>query len=331
MLLYFCNYMAGEWIALAATLSFVLSNVLFRKCEHEASPLFINTFRTLIGVFTFFIIAAVSGIFPLIFLLSWDLWLWLILSFVFGQVLGDTSYFMAQRELGPTKALAISMTYPLFSFVLSVIFLNQAFEWWILLSFLFISTGVLIIAKAQIKETQNIVQKPPTPQNFQEISEHNKNSDLIPRKTIFAIGLSIIASLGWAIGLVIIDYATNQINNRLDLGASSSVLGNVIRFPAAFIILSGILASKENKKIRSISRSTYFWLFLASLIGTSLGAFLYTEAARVAGATIMSLMATANPLFSIPIAYLINREKITPLALLGVIIIMAGVIIILIN
>ncbi|MCF2140069.1 MAG: DMT family transporter [Candidatus Lokiarchaeota archaeon] len=310
--------MAGEILALSATLSFVASNILFRKCDHDVSPIFINAFRTLIGVFTFIIIAWFSGIFSSIFLLSWELWLLLILSFIFGQVIGDTSYFTAQKELGPTKALAISMTYPLFSFILSLIFLNETFNWWIILSFLFISAGVFFIAREQMKiQTENT-----------KLKTSSKKSK---KKTFLAVLFAFLASLGWAAGLVIIDFATNKINDQLNLGAYSSILGNVIRFPAAFLILTTLLYSTEKKPLRNISKTSYGWLIAASLIGTSLGAFLYTEAARVAGATIMSLMASANPLFSIPLAYLINKEKITKTTFFGVILIMIGVMIIIVR
>ncbi len=310
--------MAGEILALSATLSFVASNILFRKCDHEVSPIFINTFRTFIGVLTFIIIAWFAGILSSIFLLSWELWLLLILSFIFGQVIGDTSYFTAQKELGPTKALAISMTYPLFSFVLSLIFLNETFNWSIIVSFLFISAGVFIISKEQMKiQTETI--------------KSNLLSKNTKKKAFFSVLFAFLASLGWASGLVIIDFATNKINDQLDLGPYSSILGNVIRFPAAFLILTTLLYSTEKKAVRKISKTSYGWLIAASLIGTSLGAFLYTEAARVAGATIMSLMASANPLFSIPLAYLINKEKITKITFFGVILIIIGVVIIIIR
>ncbi|GAH02007.1 unnamed protein product, partial [marine sediment metagenome] len=42
-----------------AVLTFVISNILFRKTEHEASPSFINFFRTGIGTVTFIILALV--------------------------------------------------------------------------------------------------------------------------------------------------------------------------------------------------------------------------------------------------------------------------------
>ena len=325
--------MPGEILAILATLTFVLSNILFRKTEHEASPIFINTFRTLLGVFSFILIAWVSGVLHLIFHLSWQIWLILILSFVFGQVIGDTSYFMAQKTLGTTKAMAISMIYPIFSFVLSIIFLDEIFQWVIVVSFLFILTGVLIIAQSQIQQNHQYLQNQQKEQNQLNLPQDEKIEDrgtggVKKSRIVGAIAFALLASLGWAAGLVIIDYATNEIETQLHIGAMSSVIGNVIRFPAAFFILSIMLYSTEKRPAKKVSKTSYLWLLAGALIGTTLGAYLYTEAARVAGATIMSLIASASPLFSVPLAYIINREKITFKAILGITSIIIGVIII---
>jgi drug/metabolite transporter (DMT)-like permease len=119
--------MLGEFIAILAVLTFVSSNVIFRKTEHEVSPTFINFFRTAIGTLTFFLIILFMNQLNLVFIIPWELWLLLIISFIFGQVIGDTAFFTAQKELGTTIALAISMTFPLFTFILSLIFFNQVF------------------------------------------------------------------------------------------------------------------------------------------------------------------------------------------------------------
>ena len=125
--------MTGEIIAVLAVLTFVVSNVLFRRTESHTSPAFINFFRMGIGTITFILVAVVLGIFTQIFLLPWTLWIILFLSFLFGQVIGDTAYFQAQKELGTTIALAISMTFPLFTFILSLIFLKRDFDYKIIL------------------------------------------------------------------------------------------------------------------------------------------------------------------------------------------------------
>lgn len=317
--------MAGEFIAIIAILTFVISNVIFKRTEQEASPTFINFIRTGIGTLTFFIIALIFNVFLYIFLLPWELWLILFTSFIFGQIIGDTAYFIAQKELGTTLALAISMIFPLITFILSIIFLNEPFDLRVILSLLLIGLGIYIIGKSKVRV--NIPSK---------LTIHSKN-DQFKRSIsrIKAISFGIIAAFGWAVGLVIIDFATNEINQILSIEELSSIIGNVIRFPFALIILLSMVL-RENYRTKPIntnikrSRNTWALLVIGAIIGTSIGAYVYTEAARVAGATIMSLIASASPLFSLPLTHFINKEKITKFGFLGVVLTILGVIVIII-
>ena len=90
--------------------------------------------------------------------------------------------------------------------------------------------------------------------------------------------------------------------------------------------------SDSSQYLHSFKKPSQTWviLIIASIIGTSLGAYLYTEAARIAGAILMSLLASASPLFSLPLTYWINKEKITKYGFLGVISTILGVVVILI-
>ena len=309
--------MSGEWIAIIAVLTFVISNVLFRRTEGEASPTFINFVRTLIGTITFFILAFIFNVFFQIFQLPFTLWIILFISFIFGQVIGDTAYFQAQKDLGTTNALAISMVFPLITFILSIIFLNDPFDIRVVISLFLVGMGIFIIGKSKDINKKNLV--------FQ--------NDLNPNLRLKAILFAIVAAFGWAIGLIIIEFATNEINRILLIESLSSVIGNVIRFPFALIILlSMVIREKYIKKSPNNtkrSRKTWVILIIGAIIGTSLGAYMYTEAARVAGATIMALVASASPLFSLPLTYYINGERITKFGFVGVFLTILGVIIIL--
>lgn len=324
--------MIGEIFAIFAVLTFVVSNVLFRKVEQAASPTFINFFRTAVGTLTFIIVALIIGAFFNIFLLPWGLWIILFVSFLFGQVVGDTAYFNAQKELGTTLALAISMTFPLFTFILSLIFLNRPFELNMILSLILIGAGITIIGRYKMKAEENEL----SVENREHFSIKVRLRNTLSTTSFKAIIFGFIASLGWAIGLVIIDYATNQIDQILLTEGVSSIIANVVRFPFALLILAFMVWRENNLKIK-INHTTYqkkslvTWSILlgASIIGTSIGAFLYTEAARTAGANVMALLASASPLFSLPLTYWINKEKISKEGFIGVILTVIGVIVIL--
>ncbi|MHA1106836.1 MAG: DMT family transporter [Promethearchaeota archaeon] len=314
--------MAGEFIAILAVLTFVISNVIFKRVEHEASPTFINLVRTAIGTLTFFMLAIIFNVFFLIFLLPWELWMILFISFLFGQIIGDTAYFTAQKELGITMALAVSMIFPLITFILSIIFLNETFDLRVVFSLILVGLGIYIIGKSKV--SSDLPSK--------TIIESKSNRSKLSKSRFKAISFGILAAFGWAVGLVIIDFATNEINRILLVEELSSVIGNVIRFPFALLILLSMVL-RENYRIKSInanikSGKTWTLLIIGAIIGTSIGAYVYTEAARVAGATIMALIASASPLFSLPLTYFINKEKITKFGFVGVILTILGVIVI---
>ncbi|MFX0026245.1 MAG: DMT family transporter [Candidatus Hermodarchaeota archaeon] len=327
--------MAGEWIAILAVLTFVGSNVIFRRTEKEASPTFINFIRTAIGTITFFLLSFIFNIFFKIFLLPWELWILLFASFLFGQVIGDTSYFQAQKELGTTIALAISMTFPLFTFILSLIFLNQPFKVNLLISLILISTGIIIIGKTRTKLENNNDKEDNDKEDYKSLSL--KIREFFSKTSFKALMFGLVAAIGWAIGLVMIDFATNEIDRLLSNGLSS-IIGNVIRFPFALLILSSMVFSEsyyqKKGKIEPTQKKnikTWALLIFAAILGTSIGAYLYTEAARTAHATVMSLIASAAPLFSLPLTYWLNKEKITKFGFLGVILTIIGVVIIIIT
>ena len=325
--------MIGELIAIFAVLTFVGSNVIFRKTEREVSPTFINFFRTAIGTLTFILIILFLNQLNLIFIIPWDLWFLLILSFIFGQVIGDTAYFTAQKELGTTLTLAISMTFPLFTFILSLIFLNSPFKLNLILSLILIGFGITIIGNSKINSENSKQEKNPTLNR----SYKNRFQDIFRKDVIKAISFCFIASLGCAVGAVILEFATAQIDQIIHIEELSSIVGNVIRFPFALLILGSMVLRKnylkKNNEIllnKKKSLRTWILLIVASIIGTSLGAYLYTESVHIAGANIVSLIASASPLFALPLTYLVNKEKISKFGFIGIILTILGVIVILI-
>ena len=70
------------------------------------------------------------------------------------------------------------------------------------------------------------------------------------------------------------------------------------------------------------------WLVAGALVGTSLGVYLFTEAAYLAGAVTMALMCTLGPVFSILLDWIVNKEKISIMGFLGILTTLGGVIII---
>ncbi len=310
--------MAGELLAVATAITFPLANALFKKVDDLFTPSQINAIRTSIGALFFVLFILLNDQLKFLGLIPATLLVLLLISIFFGQIIGDTAYFIGQESLGTTIALAISGTMPFFTFVISILIGEQISEI-LFLSGIIIGTGIILISKSQISREELSMN--------QEISKY-----------LLMVVTLLIASISWAIAIVLTDIGFTELSELLPQGEETSFLGNAIRLPFAAVILCVMgwksrPANRENPD--SLYRSPYEGkvigiLLAASIIGTALGILLYSEAARLAGAPYTSLMLTASPLFSIPISWLINKEKISTLEFLGLLLILSGVVLILI-
>ena len=307
--------MYGELAAILVTLSFALSFVLARRIENEATPIFQSSIRASVGFITFFIISLIFGIIPHITQLPVLIIIMLSMSILFTVIIGDTAYLFSQRILGPAKALAIGNTTPFFTILFATVFLNRPFTIQMIFSGILIGVGVLIITKKdkELKEESDNL----------EISKKSR------KKSLKGLIWAFIAAISWAIGLALSDYSITQTNQILGLGILSTMLAMMIRFMFATIILNFISVIESRKKSRPKKKNTWLILILSSILSYSIGSIFFGEAVHTAGATFMSLISTAMPLFTIPFAYLINKEKLSKKGFLGVIITLLGVLLIL--
>ena len=338
--------MIGEILAVGSVITFVLSNIIFKRIDTEVSPSQINAVRTTVGFITFLIIALAVGQFRTIFTFPPMLWFWLILSFIIGQVIGDTAYFKAQEMLGTTIALAVSMTFPIFTVIFSIIIQKTTIPFYYFIAMPLIIIGVIVLALGKNKQNTDLIHD--IRQNDDliktEIEINNSEneldqdqiteSEIIDQKNksrkflILAIFIALLASISWGSSSVLTDIAITDVDVFLGSSNYSVILGNLVRFPFAAITLSFMTIPDKKKKMKDWSKLTWLLLIISSLIGTSLGLYLYTEAMFRTNAAFVSIIGSSSPLFSIPIAYLINKEKINWLGFIGIILTIAGVLVI---
>ncbi len=318
--------MYGEIAAILTNVCFALSFVLARKIENEATPIFQNAIRATVGFLTFFIICLSFGILLLVFSLSLFLILMLIMSVLFTVIIGDTVYLHSQKILGPTKALAITTTTPFFTIIFATLFLSRPFSILMIFSGILIGIGVIIITKEKTKK--NGYDTAPS------IKDQNSNNQYKLKDKIFLNTLkgtlwATVAAVSWAIGIALSDFSVSQVNLVLNLGILSTMIAMMIRFLFASSVLSMIGLIEGRKQPIPKSRNTWKILIISAILSYSIGSLFFGEAVHIAGASLMALISTALPLFTIPFSYIINKEKISKKGLIGVIITFFGVILIL--
>ncbi|KKK45621.1 MAG: EamA-like transporter family protein [Candidatus Lokiarchaeum sp. GC14_75] len=309
--------MYGEIAAILTVMSFALAFVLARRIENDFTPIFQNAIKSIIGFFTFFVITLILGALFNLVILPINVIIMLILSITFTVILGDTTLLHTQRILGPTKALAIANTSPFFTFIFAAVFLGRSVTIQMVISGILIGVGVIIITK---RENSN-------EHEFEKdlIQEKTKNT----RKTTKGVLLGLFVSISLAIGMSLSEYSIGQTNQILGLGILSTMLAMVVRFFFALIVLSSVVIIKREKTVISKSRSPWGILILSGILSYTFGSILFGEAVHIVGASFMSLISAAMPLFTIPFSYIINKEKLSRRGFLGVSITIIGVLLIL--
>jgi drug/metabolite transporter (DMT)-like permease len=339
--------MIGELFAIASVIAFVTSNVLFRRIDKDVSPSQINAFRTTVGLLTYLVVALILWQIPEIKNLQGLTWLWLLLSFFFGQVCGDTAYFKAQERLGTTIALAVSMIFPIFTTIMSIFILDESLPYYFYISLFLTIAGVIVITIGQerserlskielsepseINASELITQEDDSAElRLEKIKDNNSHESIekksINRKLIFGILIGLFAALSWSAGIILTEKAFDEVSLVLTDNRYTSLIGNLVRFPVAAGIISAMTIVDYKKRINKWNKKIWLFLIIGSLLGTSLGLYLFTEAIVRANAAVVSLIGSSSPLVAIPISWLINKEKSNGISIIGVIITTLGII-----
>lgn len=324
----------GEVIALGAAFTFGASNVLFRLVEDEFTPSQVNLFRTSLGWFAFAGVLLWQGSLLGLLGLSLELLGILILSAIFGQVLGDTIYFLAQKYIGTSIALPLGLTFPIWANFYAFVLLGDQVPPIAFIGLAFILAGVLVFAQtsreghaeAYLAALDGLGSPPDkdSPDNtFLTIRGVN-----FSRKFLLGIGLAIIAANCWALGGVILDPALDTV---------TSMEANVVRFlPSIFMLWglsrSGIFDGREkNVEPKPVERTLRSWgiLFVGGVVGTVLGAWFFVEGIGLLGAAKASILHATSPLFATPLAVLLTKEKLTRTVLLASLITFFGILLVL--
>ncbi len=229
---------------------------------------------------------------------------WLSLIYIFGStlvgiVIGDTFYLKSISLIEASKSIVIaSSTYPLFTMVLAVVFLDELITWPMLLGALLIIYGMYLIVYPSQKLLSN-------PLKFL-LESHG-----------IGVPMAIMAAFCWALGAVLLKKPLKELSvitiNAIRLSVGGLLLSafpsirvgawQVIRyhpFSLAIIALGGILMGVG---------SNLLWLFAIQHIG-------------VAKTVILN---SASLVLVSPLSVLFFHEKVTLRMALAVIISMVGI------
>lgn len=285
----------GGLAALTAAFLWALASVWFTRLGSHLSVIEVNFLKGMLALILLVITLYLSGG-GLQSIPANALGL-LLVSGVIGITLGDSAYLQALQHLGPRRTLLLATLAPPMVGLIAWGVLGETLAWTAWLGILLTVAGIAWV----------ILERTP---------------DSAPAFDL-KLGLlfGFLAALSQSVALVL---------SRVALTRTSvdSLQSTILRLAAAVVVLAvWSLLRRKPLLSRSVFRAQpHLWATLAAatFIGTYLAMWLQQVSISLAPAGIVQTLLSASPLFILPIAAL-QRQKITPRAVLGALLALGGV------
>lgn len=229
-------------------------------------------------------------------------WGWLALSSLIGFVIGDALLFQAFVMIGPALSMLLMALAPVFSVLLSWIFLGETLTLQEL-----IGIGLAVAGVAWV-----ITDRPV------QADDHPQQTS--PQRYRAGILFGLGGAIGQAVGLIVS-------KKGLD-GDFPALSGNLIRLIVATLaIWAAPLVMGQVKTDITRLRETpkaMVWITSGAIVGPFIGVWMSLVAVQEAPVGIASTLMALTPVLLLPVSYYVFKEHVGIRAILGTVLAVAG-------
>jgi len=231
--------------------------------------------------------------------------LWIGLSVLFSIVIGDTSFFLAIKKIGVSKAMPIAKTYPVFTVLLSRLLLNESLSVLKMLGVALAVGGTALMSRRAPSATDGTTT---IEEDVRKSAREHRNGFLI------AIGTAV----AWAVGAVIL---------RVSLTTADVVTVSFFKTVIAGVLLATLSARVDHVPVQAVLLDRTK-LLLAGATGITLAgaALLLVYSTSLVGAGAAAVYSGLAPLFAVPLGVLIFKERMSIPAAVGCALAIGGII-----
>jgi DME family drug/metabolite transporter len=293
--------MLGELAALGTAISWTVSAVLYRRALSSTKPLQANIVR--LGCTSLVLMGFVALIGKLSVFSSLPVYSVVLssLSGLVGLGLGDTLYMVSLKQIGVSRAVPISCTYPLFSLLVALVIQPKTVAFEVIVAAVAIVFGIWLLTRE--------------PRSIEGIAQ----ASFRIRGGLFALGAAVF----WALSIVMIDSAvtlpeTGTLDNAL-------VLNTIRVLSVAVFLLASTPLTDRKFSFTKIQRKSLTLLTLGGLVALGLGWFLLTYSFLYIPEAQAVPISSTTPLFAVVTGMIFLKERITVRNVAGTIIIVLGI------
>lgn len=294
-------FLTGFFMGVLGAALFGMSNVVYKSQSAEIQPLAINTFKMWVALPVMTIIVLLF-LYPTGFNVSLTAIPYFALSIIFGAGIGDIFYLTSQSRIGVSRAFPIAMTFPIITYFLSIIFLNEPLLITRFAGAILAVLGISLITLEQARHEPD--------------SSKSTDGQSPIRWDIIGVLLAICAALSWSTATIIL---------QVGLVGADPIDANLIRIIIGSLFLLPLFLLARQRGMPMPTKRATKYVVIAGFFGMGLGSILYVHAVFFTGAAVTSVIAATAPLFALPFSIIFLKEKITPLILLGTLLAIGGV------
>ncbi len=287
-------HLLGCLAALGSALAWAVGSILFRRIGDHASPLGMNLGKGILGLLLLGGALLLVGHTPM----SPRTVAFLALSGVVGIALGDTFFFMTLMRLDPRLTLLLATVGQVATVLMAMVFLGERPGWLTWVGIPLVLGGVTWVMAEQMPK------------------EDKQGSKL----KWAGIGWGLLASLCISSGFILAKVGLEEV---------SALQGTFWRFAFGIVVLAvfGWVRGDLVAWLRPFtSLDLLRRIVLAVLVITFGGFWLTMVGYKYTDASVATILMTTEPLFILPLARIFMDERITPRAVVGAFVAVAGVV-----
>jgi len=286
---------AGEISALATAFCWSITSYAFTNASRRIGALQVNIDRM---AFASIIIIFIIAIFGISLTLTFNQVTNLVISAIFGLVLGDSFLFKSFQLIGARLGVIMMALVPVLSSVLAFFFLNEVISYLGMFGMLLTLAGILIV-----------------------VIEKNQNTDNNISTNKIGIFYGFLGALGQASGLIFAKFAFQG-------GDLNGFSASFIRLFSASLIILPLAATFRRYKnpVRIYSKDSYSRkvILIGTIFGPVLGITLSLVAIEYTKVGIASTLMATMPIIMLPISRFYFKEKLEWKAIIGAFVAVVG-------
>lgn len=291
--------MMGAIAGIGAAICWAGAGLLIKPVSTRFSSLSLNSIRVLAGWIFLMVILSPLGKVAEMGSVPMSSVAYLMGSGVVGLAIGSTLFIRSLSLTNITRVYPVTYSFWLLgTVVIAAIFLGEAITGFTILGAVLIVSGIVLLARPS-REQQAANAGAGTPQGMS------------------GIALAVGAGICWAAGSTLV---------KLGLSGTSPPVVNMLRLPAVALILVALVAWREG----SDTFSRYDWKSLLQISGAGvleqgMGAVLWFMSIELTGVAKATILGNTSPLFVIPFAIIVLKEKVTLKVILGTVFCVLGI------